>query len=288
MLWSREGGLVGRRRREAAARPAVRGRPVVQPDLRRLVLSRPRRPTTCWASTRPGWRTGTPWSAAGSSSTRSPGAKARPGPVGGEDIFQIAEVVNGSPHIYALGPHAASLFLRGEPARPGGRAAPGPRRGAGRVPGLGPGPRPARDRHAVHPGAGRLGRREPRRGSRTSSSRPITTSPCWSPPRSAPSRSPTAKRLLVSAIARVEPTGFRWVDRWKRDGRRPGPAPVPPGARRGARSPGGARGRCGPSSSTTPASGSARPRSRQLPGGEGVALVIDGRTAGFHWELVVE
>ena len=36
---------------------------------------------------------------------------------GGEDIFRIAEVTNGSPHIYALWPHAASLFLRGQRAR---------------------------------------------------------------------------------------------------------------------------------------------------------------------------
>ena len=35
------------------------------------------------------------------------------GTVGGEDIFQIQQVVNGSPHIYGLWPHAASLFLRG-------------------------------------------------------------------------------------------------------------------------------------------------------------------------------
>ncbi len=38
------------------------------------------------------------------------------GTVGGEDLYQISEVINGSPHIYALWPHAASLFLRGEPA----------------------------------------------------------------------------------------------------------------------------------------------------------------------------
>ena len=35
------------------------------------------------------------------------------GTVGGEDIFQIPEVVNGSPHVYALWPHVASLLLRG-------------------------------------------------------------------------------------------------------------------------------------------------------------------------------
>ena len=36
------------------------------------------------------------------------------GGVGGEDIYRIPEVVNGSPHIYALWPHAASLFFRSE------------------------------------------------------------------------------------------------------------------------------------------------------------------------------
>ena len=35
----------------------------------------------------------------------------------------------------------------------------------------------------------------------------------------------TTKRLLVSAIARVEPTGFRWVDSWKREVADPGRPP---------------------------------------------------------------
>ena len=39
------------------------------------------------------------------------------GLVGGEDIFQIPEVLNASPHVLALLPHAASLFYRGLPAR---------------------------------------------------------------------------------------------------------------------------------------------------------------------------
>ena len=54
------------------------------------------------------------------------------GTVGGEDIFQIAEVVNGSPHIYALWPHAASLFLRGRQVAEHRRAEPPGRRGKGR------------------------------------------------------------------------------------------------------------------------------------------------------------
>jgi hypothetical protein len=58
------------------------------------------------------------------------------GPTGGVggDIFQVSEVVNGSPHIYALWPHVASLFYRarrhgripsGDRAR--SQAGPGPR-----------------------------------------------------------------------------------------------------------------------------------------------------------------
>ena len=39
------------------------------------------------------------------------------GTVGGEDIFQIPEVVNGSPHVYALWPHVASMLLRERTAK---------------------------------------------------------------------------------------------------------------------------------------------------------------------------
>ena len=87
---------------------------------------------------------------------------------GGEDIFQITEVVNGSPHIYALWPHAASLFFRSEPARNERERAAGNsrgRHGPGQPairPRLGSEPRTARDRHAVHPGARWLGRPESR------------------------------------------------------------------------------------------------------------------------------
>ena len=35
---------------------------------------------------------------------------------GGEDIFQIPEVVNGNPQVFAFWPHAASLALRGQKA----------------------------------------------------------------------------------------------------------------------------------------------------------------------------
>ena len=86
------------------------------------------------------------------------------GTVGGEDIFQIAEVLNGSPHIYALWPHAASLFLRGRngsddqhqvlAAKPPAKPARGRHRRR-----LGPRSRSAGLRDALHPGGGRLDRR---------------------------------------------------------------------------------------------------------------------------------
>src|SRR5262249_14735169 len=46
------------------------------------------------------------------------------GTIGGEDIFQLPEVTNGSPHIFALWPHAASPCRRGpaELAEPHRRA----------------------------------------------------------------------------------------------------------------------------------------------------------------------
>ena len=117
------------------------------------------------------------------------------GTVGGEDIFQIAEVVNGSPHIYGLWPHAASLFLRGSqtqpdndrrPARPPSRPAAKTKfrstsawdHARGRL---------VLDTPYTQGIAGWVGRDQPR--SLTSTSRPKTHSRCWSPPRSVTSRS---------------------------------------------------------------------------------------------------
>ena len=96
-----------------------------------------------------------------------------------------------------------------------------------------------------------------------------------------------AKRLLVTAVGRVEPTGFRWVDSWKREVADPGRPPFlqePVRAQVVWRRKGTIRAfalnnageRIGPVDLEKSQSG------------EGVELVIDGRTPGFHWELVVE
>ena len=62
------------------------------------------------------------------------------GLVGGEDIFQLPEVLNASPHLLALVPHAGSLFYRGLPARASAGRHPTRARAA---------PRPAGTRPAV-------------------------------------------------------------------------------------------------------------------------------------------
>ncbi len=215
------------------------------------------------------------------------------GTVGGEDVFQLAEVVNGSPHIYAFWPHAASLFYRGvTTARP--------QRGA---------------RPVEVPGrtVGRAARRaitgwDPRRG-RLVVDTPYTQALAgWAggkPERFdhldlaienpmavlavssiGPEPIATAKRLLVTAVARVEPTGFRWVDAWRHAVADPGRPPFlsePVRARVVWRHQGPVRGfvlnnageRVGPA------------RLEALPGGQGVALDLDGSRPGFHWELVV-
>ena len=189
-------------------------------------------------------------------------------------------------------PRSSSGAGRSRPSTTAGRRAAGeaarPARGADGLAAAGTPPAAGCSRHALHAGRRRLDRGETAVVRRSSISRPKTRSRCWSPPRSATSRSPSTKRLLVSAIAQVEPTGFRWVDSLETRGRRPRPAPVLAGTGRRRRSSGGERDKCGPSCSTTTGDRIGRCRSRHLPGGDGVSLQIDGKTAAFHWELMVE
>jgi hypothetical protein len=213
------------------------------------------------------------------------------GTTGGEDIFQLPEVANGSPHIYALWPHLASLFLRGRQAaadQPGDDSTPrlaakGRRRSvAGWDPAHG---RVVVDTPYTQGVAGWIG------GETTSlphlelsTNNPfavlIATSMTAEP-------IATTRRLLVSAIARVEPTGFRWVDHWKREVADPGRPPFlhePVVARVVWRRKGSVRAHVldndGQRTGSVPLD--------TLKGGQGIALVVDGKTAAFHWELTVE
>jgi hypothetical protein len=207
------------------------------------------------------------------------------GLVGGVDKYQMPEVVNASPHVYSLFPHAASLFQRGLPARAAaGRHA---QRGQ-RAPGSGWDHARGRlviDTPFTQALVGWPGGQPARFGQlelSTDNDFAVLAATSIGPEPIA-----EAKRLLVTALARVEPTGFRWVDTWKRAVADPGRPPLlqePVAARITWRRKGSVRGfaldnagrRVGPVGL------------ERLPNGEGVTLVLDGRTAGFHWELVAD
>jgi hypothetical protein len=212
---------------------------------------------------------------------------------GGEDIFQIAEVINGSPHIYGLWPHASSIFLRGYQIKPDND------RRLGEDPGRGAGKAKYRsisrwdhargrlliDTPYTQGIAGWLGGESvslPHLDFTTQNSFAVLVATSISDEPIA-----TTKRLLVSVIARVEPTGFRWVDTLKREVADPGRPPFlqePVSATVVWRHKGRTRAylldntgaRIGPVKLET------------IPGRDAVSLSIDGKTAAFHWELIAE
>jgi hypothetical protein len=207
------------------------------------------------------------------------------GLVGGEDIFQLPEVLNASPHVLALVPHAASLFHRGLPARAAaGRHAQRGQRGAAS------GWDPARGRlvidtlftQALAGWSGGTPARLSRLELSTDNDFAVIAATSIGPEPIA-----EARRLLVTAVARVEPTGFRWVDSWKLAVADPGRPPFvkePIHARITWRRKGTIRAfALGPNGERA---GPAKVES--LPDGEGAVLVLDGRRPGFHWELVVD
>ncbi|MBV8610462.1 MAG: hypothetical protein JO034_23765 [Singulisphaera sp.] len=148
---------------------------------------------------------------------------------GGEDIFQIPEVVNGTPQIFALWPHAASILLRGHKAAASNEPHPAHRPAIRSWFAPIPGWDPMRGRLVIDtpytqgiagwPGG------EPANFAQLK----ITTDePFAVVVASSAGREPiaTSKRLLVSALARVEPTDYRWVDEWKHDVADPGLPPL--------------------------------------------------------------
>ena len=215
------------------------------------------------------------------------------GTVGGEDIFQIAEVINGSPHIYALWPHAASLFLRGNSESPEPQRRPAEiakKQTGGSRSRIATGWDPARgrvlfDTPYTQGAAGWIG------GGNASFPQLelATDNPFAVLVASSATKEPiaTTGRLLVSAIAQVQPTGFRWTNGWRREVADPGRPPFlrePLIATVAWRRKGQIRAyelnndgeRVGPVAL------------EGLPRGEGVILRIDGKKPAFHWELTVE
>jgi len=217
-----------------------------------------------------------------------------PGTAGGEDIFQLPEVANAAPHVFALWPHAASVMLRG-----GNEATQAKERGkadAARRPGRGskrteiPGWEPDRGRVVIDTPytqgvAGWPGGEAVTLPSLTFD----VESPYAAVVASSAGTEPLdrAKRVLVTAVARVSPTGFRWADDWRRETADPGRPPLlaePVHAKVTWR---------GPSKRTVKGfvldnEGKRVGPARVTDSGDGATLVIDGRSPALHWELVAE
>lgn len=209
---------------------------------------------------------------------------AAPGTTGGEDIYQVPEVVNAAPQVFALWPHSASILLRGSQteAAAKGRAAPRTRKH------LAPGWEPERGRLVVEtaytegvagwPG-GDVVTLDNLIVDLQNTYGVVVASSVGPEPIS------KSKRLLVTAVARVQPTGFRWVDDWRRETADPGRPPL-------TQEPVEAtvvwKGKTGVKGYVLDNNGvrvkSAKVETRP----EGARLVIDGTEPSIHWELVIE
>ena len=214
---------------------------------------------------------------------------AAPGTGGGEDIFQVPEVANAEPQVFGLWPHAASMFLRGRhgtvtaiekgrtPARKGaskGHSIPGWTPSAGKLvidtmftQGV-----------AGWPGGGPIATKD------LAIEVDNTYAVIVASSATAEQLSKT-KRVLISAVARVQPTGFLWVDRWKKETADPGRPPLLMEPVMGK--------------VTWPRQGNFKAYSLDNNGARvnearlaktsaGFELLLEGNTASMHWELVAE
>ena len=206
---------------------------------------------------------------------------AAPGTGGIEDVFALPEIVNAIPPVYGLMPHAASLMLRGRAEiekPPRGRNVPtgipgwDSRHGRLRI-----------DTPHTQAVAGWIGAEGLRTDALTIDVETPYAVVAVSSFGSAPIK--TSKRLLVTAIARVEPTGFLWADEWKRDVADPGRPPLlqePVRAKVSWRRAGAVK------AYALDADGKRAESVELTKTGDGVALAIDGKSPGMHWEIVVE
>jgi hypothetical protein len=209
---------------------------------------------------------------------------------GVEDIFRIPEVVNGIPQVFALWPHAASILLSASKTETSNGLARPVRRPVQRLARAAvPGWDPARGRLVINSpttqGFAGWIRDEPvtnfdKLTIEIDNPYAVVVASSVGPDPIA-----TTKRLLVTAVARVEPKGLRWVDEWKHDVADPGQPPLlqePVQARVSWR-------RAGPVKAYALDNTGSRVAPAQLdPFAGGVRLLIDGSSPTMHWELVVE
>jgi hypothetical protein len=196
---------------------------------------------------------------------------AAPGTGGGDDRFVAPEIVNGNPAIFSLLPHVASIFLRGHVDGAARRAEPA---GRGRV---------VVDTPYTQALAG-----WPRGRPAVSDALSIATeNPYAVIAVSSLDKDPIARarRLVVTAVARVQPTDFAWDDAWRREVSNPGRPPLlmePVRAtvtwkRRGTIT-----------AHALDNSGHRTAAVKLEQSTEGVKLFIDTAAGTTHWELVVE
>jgi len=209
-----------------------------------------------------------------------------PGTGGGDDLYALPEVLNAIPPVYALLPHAASVLLRDRPESD--RDRPANHRGV-RPPAPGiPGWDARRGRLAIEtphtvalagwPG-GQPARSDALSVEVESESAVVAATSLGREPIAG------ARRLLVTAVARVEPTGLTYLDDWRREVADIGRPPLlaePVRARVAWRRKGNIR-----AYALGPDGRRVRPGILEKTA-DGARLIIDGRSAVMHWELVVE
>ena len=135
------------------------------------------------------------------------------GSTGGGDLFGTPEALNANPQVFALLPHAASLFLRGERAKKNTQTTWDSLHG-----------RLVVDTSHTQGQAGWIGHKPAKFDAiaiEADNSYAVVMASSLGPEPLA-----SARHILVTAVARAEPTDLLYVDRWKREVAAPGRGPI--------------------------------------------------------------
>ncbi|MGE3819119.1 MAG: hypothetical protein AB7I30_06755, partial [Isosphaeraceae bacterium] len=209
-----------------------------------------------------------------------------PGTVGGEDIYQLPAVANAAPHVFGLWPHAASILLRGQETAdsnaPAGRSS-----SRGRRPSVS-GWEPERGRLIVETPYTEGVAGWP--GGELVDLNQLTIdveNPYGVVVASSASDAPlaTTKRLLLTTIARVEPTGFRWIDAWRRETADPG---LPPLLHEPIQATVVWKGKRGVKAYALDNNGARLGPLKVEATSSGARVRLDGSSSSIHWELVLD
>ncbi|MFO0909594.1 MAG: hypothetical protein U0794_14770 [Isosphaeraceae bacterium] len=218
-----------------------------------------------------------------------PWGSSAPGTAGGEDIFQIPAVANAAPHVFALWPHQASIL-----ARSGG-------------------PKPKTEKPRPEPVPATRGRKSPIPGWEPDRGRLVVNTPHTQGVAGWPGGETIktddleidldnrygvlmassvgdepigrSRRLLVTTIANVAPTGFAYVDEWRNQTSDPGRPPLlrePVSAQLTWKRKGAIK------AYALDNNGRRLGAARVETTNDGVRLTVDGASTSFHWELVIE